>query len=88
MKINVAGTVQGVLFRQFCKENADKLGLKGFTRNLKNGNVEIIVEGDIDNVDKMVEVVRKGPKHAMIKNVDAEEKRWSGEFEGFKILRF
>jgi acylphosphatase len=87
-KIVIQGTVQGVFFRQFCKDNADKLELKGMVRNLDSGDVELIIEGDMNNIGKMVEIMKKGPPHAQIRNVSVEEKNWSGDFKEFKILRF
>ena len=86
-KLTISGTVQGVFFRQFVKESADKFNLKGFVRNLDNGDVEVVVEGDSDNIQKMIEVCKKGPPHAQIRNVNVEEKKWQGQFEGFKVLR-
>ena len=88
VRLVVNGTVQGVFYRQFCKENADKLNVKGFVRNLENGNVEIIAEGDIKNIERFVELCRKGPSHAMIKNAEVEERKWGGEFSDFRVLRF
>jgi len=88
VKLTISGIVQGIFFRQFCKENADKLGLKGFVRNLKNSDVEIVLEGSGDSTEKMIEICRQGPPHAQIKNVAVEEKKWQGEFKEFKILRF
>ncbi len=88
VKLIVKGTVQGVFYRQFCKENADKLNVKGFVRNLENGDVEVVLEGDSDEVDMMIRLCRKGQKYAQIRNVEVEEKKWGGEFEGFKVLRF
>lgn len=87
-KIIISGTVQGVFFRNFCKENADKIGVKGFVRNLDNGDVEVVVEGDGQQVEKMISVCRKGPAHSQIRNVEVEGKKWQGEFDSFKILRF
>jgi len=88
IKVIVQGTVQGVFFRNFCKENADKLSLGGYVRNLENSDVELVLEGDSDNVEKMIEILRQGPPHAQIKNVGVEERNWSGDFKEFKILRF
>ncbi len=87
-KIIVQGTVQGIFFRQFVKEHADNLGLVGFVRNLESGNVEIIVEGKDEQIERMVGFVRKGPEHAQIRNVQIEGKKWSGDFKEFKVLRF
>jgi len=85
VKIIVKGTVQGLYFRNFVKENADSLELKGFVRNLDNGNVEVLVEGEIDQVDKMHEICKQGPKNAIVKNVLMEEAPFQ-DFKEFKIL--
>ena len=87
-KIIVKGTVQGVFFRQFVKEEADKLGLNGFVRNLENGDVEVVVEGDKEKINSLSRILKEGPKHAQIRDVSVEEKKWEGEFKEFKILRF
>ena len=84
----VKGTVQGVFFRQFVKENASKLNLTGFVRNLTGGDCEILVEGTQESIDRLSNFVKKGPKHSQIRQVQIEEKKWSGNFKDFKILRF
>lgn len=86
-KIEIEGSVQGVFFRQFTKENADKLNLKGFVRNLENGNVEVFVEGDKEKLAEFIELIKKGPKYSIIRDVKIEEKKWTGEFKDFKILK-
>lgn len=85
VRLYVDGTVQGVFFRSFIKENAERHNLKGFTRNLEDGRVEIFIEGDIDSVNKMVELCKKGPKHSQIKKVQIKPERFQG-FKVFKIL--
>ncbi len=87
-KITINGTVQGVFFRNFVKENAEKLELKGFVRNLENSDIEIVVEGDGENIKQLIEIVKKGPPHSQIRSVDVKEKSWSGELKDFRILRF
>ena len=84
----VQGTVQGIFFRQFVKEHADNLKLTGFVRNLTGGDVEILAEGEQDKIDRLASIVRKGPEHSQIRGVQIEERKWSGEFKEFKILRF
>lgn len=88
LKAIVQGTVQGVFFRNFVKENSDKLGLKGFVRNLESGDVEIVAEGEKEDLQKLVELLKKGPEHAQIRNVAVSDRSWSGDFPDFKILRF
>lgn len=85
VKIIIKGSVQGVLFRGYIKDGAENLGLKGFVRNLEDSNVEVFVEGDIDNVDKMFEHCKKGPKHAEVKEVIITEEPFQ-DFKEFKVL--
>ena len=87
VKLIINGTVQGVFFRQFIKDNADKLNLRGFARNLENGDVEVIAEGNQEDVEKMIELCKQGPKFASIKHVSSNFINYSGEFKEFKILR-
>lgn len=86
VKLHISGSVQGVFFRAFIKESADKLDLKGFVRNLDNGKVEVVAEGRDENINQMIEVSKKGPAHADVKNVDVEEINHQG-FKEFKTLR-
>ncbi len=87
IRVYFRGTVQGIFFRQFIKDNADKRGLKGFARNLEDGRVEAWFEGDSDKVNEMIEICRIGPRHSLIKNVEVREEKWQ-DFKDFKILRF
>lgn len=85
VRLYITGTVQGVFFRMFVKQNAEKLNVKGFVRNLEDGRIEVFAEGDIDNVKKMVELCKAGPKHSQIRNVEIKEERFQ-DFKTFKIL--
>jgi|TARA_B100001964_G_C14189728_1_gene580452 acylphosphatase len=87
-KMVVQGTVQGIFFRQFVKGHAEDLKLRGFVRNLSNGDVEVIVEGEKESIARLLEFVKKGPEHSQIRHVEVTEKKWSGDFKEFKILRF
>jgi len=85
VRIYIEGIVQGIFFRNFIKENAEKHNVKGFTRNLEDGRVEIFLEGDTNNVNEMIEVCKKGPKHSQIKNVKIISEKFQ-DFKSFKIL--
>jgi len=85
VRIKISGLVQGVFFRKFIKDEADKLELKGHVRNLENGDVEVIAEGKDENVNEMVLVCKKGAPHSQVKNVDVQELNHIG-FDDFKIL--
>ena len=86
LKIKIIGTVQGMLFRKFIKETADAIRVRGYVRNLDDGNVEIVVEGIDEKVHEFVNKCKNGPKHSDIREVEVEEIKHQG-FEGFKIFR-
>ena len=85
IRVYLSGSVQGVFFRAFIKENAERYDVKGFTRNLEDGRIEIFLEGDSDNVNKMIELCKKGPKHSQIRNVEIKPERFQ-DLKVFKIL--
>ena len=85
VRLYISGTVQGLFFRSFIKTNAEKYNVKGFTRNLEDGRVEVFAEGDADAVNKMIELCKQGPKHSMIKNVEEKPEKFQ-DFKTFKIL--
>ncbi|MEK6898004.1 MAG: acylphosphatase [Nanoarchaeota archaeon] len=85
VRLYINGSVQGIFFRNFVKENAEVHNVKGFVRNLEDGRVEVFLEGDNENVDKMIELCKKGPKHSQIRNVEIKEEKFQ-DFKNFKVL--
>jgi len=85
VRLYIDGTVQGVFFRMFVKEQAERHNVKGFVRNLENGKIEIFLEGDSNDVNKMIELCEKGPKHAQIRNVQIKPESFQ-DFKVFKVL--
>jgi acylphosphatase len=85
VRLYIKGTVQGIFFRQFIKENAERYDVKGFVRNLEDGRVEVFAEGDIENVEKMIELCKVGPRHSRIENVEIKEEKFQ-DFKEFKLL--
>ncbi len=85
VRVYIDGTVQGIFYRAFVKENAEKENVKGFVRNLEDGRVEVFLEGDTEDVDKMVELCKTGPKHSDIKKVEVKPEKFQ-DFKTFKIL--
>jgi len=86
IRVKISGLVQGVFFRKYIKEEAEKLGLKGHVRNLDSGEVEVVVEGKDEDVNTMLLVCKKGAPHSEVKGVDVQELNHIG-FDDFKILR-
>jgi acylphosphatase len=85
VRLYIKGTVQGIFFRQFIKDNAERNNVHGFVRNLEDGRVEAFIEGDNNDVDKMIELCKEGPKHSQIENVEVKEEKIQ-DFREFKIL--
>jgi len=81
----VYGSVQGVFFRAFTRERAIQLGLTGYVRNLEDGRVEIVVEGNDTAIDKLVEQLRKGPPQAEVSKVELQPELFRGEFKSFEV---
>lgn len=65
----LSGRVQGVFFRGWAAEQADRLGLNGWIRNRFNGGVEAVIEGPAEAVDEMVRLCHDGPPHASVDTV-------------------
>ena len=85
IRIYITGTVQGVFFRGFVKENAERYNVKGFIRNLEDGRIEIFLEGNVNDVNKVLELCKKGPKNSIIRNVEVNNERFQ-DFKNFKVL--
>lgn len=83
--IYISGFVQGIGFRQFIKSNADKLNIKGWVKNLPDGRVEAMFAGSRENIEKMIEISRKGPFLAEVKSLETE-KLPDQKFENFEII--
>jgi acylphosphatase len=86
LKIHMAGTVQGVMFRKYLEEQANKIGVRGFVRNMDDGRVEVVAEGIDERVLAMLDICKKGTVHAVVRNVEVSEIKNQG-FEGFRALR-
>jgi len=75
----VGGEVQGVFFRDSCRREAVVHGVNGWVRNLPDGRVEAVFEGDAAGVDHMVRWARSGPPRARVEHVDVVEEEPTGE---------
>jgi len=83
--VTVHGRVQGVAFRHHTCRRAGELGVSGWVRNLPDGSVEGLFEGDESAVQALVEWCRTGPPAAAVERVDVRTGSYSGEFTGFSI---
>ena len=83
--VTISGLVQGIFFRHHAKVLARKLGLKGYVRNLSNGNVEVVAQGDSKNIEKLIDFLKKGPSGAKVDKIDIIEQKPTSEFTDFEV---
>lgn len=85
-EIHVTGRVQGVGFRAFAVDRAQFLGLTGYCRNLQDGRVHVVVEGDRSSVDELILHLWKGPGAAEVRAVDVQWTEWRGALREFDVV--
>ncbi len=82
----IEGRVQGVWFRATTKNVGEELGVAGWVRNLPDGRVEVMAEGAPEQLDRLLEFCRQGPRHAVVTNVDVERGPAVGDLgTGFRV---
>jgi acylphosphatase len=84
-RIAVTGRVQGVGFRYFVQEAADREGITGYVRNLPDGSVEAYVEGEAEAVTRIERAIRMGPRGARVDEVNVDEQEPAGRYREFSI---
>jgi len=83
-RVYVSGRVQGVWFRESCREEAQVAGVDGWVRNLGDGRVEVVLEGARAGVDRVVSWCRRGPRRARIDEVEVVDEAPVGA-RGFRV---
>jgi acylphosphatase len=81
----ISGMVQGVFFRSETRDEAKKLGVKGWVGNLSDGRVEAVFEGEEKNVKGLIEFCRRGPPGARVTGVNLIWENYTGEFRNFEV---
>ena len=82
----VSGKVQGVFFRQALKVVAKKNNVLGWVRNLKEGHVEAILEGENKSVNSVIEWTRIGPANSRVDDIEVSNEEFKNEFSTFDVL--
>jgi acylphosphatase len=85
--VYISGRVQGVFFRNSVTDLAERLGVTGWVRNLSDGRVEALLEGEKVHVEEVLEFCRRGPPGAYVRDSEVHWAEWRGEFTDFKIIR-
>ena len=70
----VSGRVQGVFFRDNTRRKAIELGLNGYAKNLSDGTVEVVVQGDEEKINELIEFIKKSPGTAKVADIKIKHK--------------
>lgn len=81
----IKGRVQGVYYRAFARDIALQLGLRGWVRNLSDGNVEALLEGYRDDIERAMKHCYSGPPGARVDDIDVTWEDYQGDLQGFQI---
>jgi len=84
--LRIYGRVQGVFFRANMRRKAVEYGVKGWVKNLPDGSVEAVVEGEEEAVKKIIAWAHRGPPLARVDRVDVEWEEYKGEFSDFRVI--
>ncbi|MFB6203914.1 MAG: acylphosphatase [Candidatus Nanohaloarchaea archaeon] len=82
----ISGKVQGVTFRASTRRKARELEVYGWVRNLEDGRVEAVFEGEEEDVEKMIEFCHEGPRLADVEDVEVQREEPEG-LPGFRVRR-
>ncbi len=83
--LTISGNVQGVFYRASCQKVAQELDLKGWVKNLANGNVEALAQGEKGEIEKLIEWCKKGPENARVDNVKVSWGEPKDKFSEFVV---
>ena len=85
--IFISGKVQGVFFRAETLTKAEELGLFGWVKNLENGKVEVLTEGEEEKIKELIGWLKRGPVLSKVDRLDLKWQEHKGEFKNFEIKR-
>ena len=88
LRLLLTGKVQGVFFRDFAKQNANKLGIYGYAKNLKKGGLEIVARGEERKLEEFIRLCKSGPMFAKVENIEREELEIEPDEDNFFDIRY
>jgi acylphosphatase len=83
--IIIHGMVQGVGYRFFCRREAAALGINGYVKNLFNGDVEVVAEGEEDVIKHFITVLKKGPHFSQVEDLQITDLPSEERYKNFHI---
>ena len=82
----IHGNVQGVSFRHFAKEKADSLGVLGYAKNMDDGTVEVVAQGEENVLKTFLESISAGPENAQVESMNVMWGKVEEEYTQFDQL--
>lgn len=83
--VTISGLVQGVSFRCFTVQQAERCNVTGWVRNLSNGDVQGCFEGEERDVQVLIDWCRVGPRLSRVDQVSVDRQEFTGEFISFRV---
>lgn len=83
--VNFKGKVQGVFFRANTRDAAERFSVKGWVKNMWDGSVEAVFEGEKEDVEKVISWCKSEQPYAQVNKIDVKWEEYKGEFQGFEI---
>jgi len=81
----ISGMVQGVGFRYYIMSHARRLNAKGFVKNLDDGRVEVVAEGDSKKLEELKKLLKKGPYGSKVEDMEITTEKYENEFKDFGV---
>jgi acylphosphatase len=81
----ISGRVQGVCFRWFVEEHANKLGIKGWVKNCYDGTVEAVLQGTKKSLETLISILHEGPPLSRVDSININWEKFSHLFDDFSI---
>jgi len=86
IECNIKGRVQLVMYRDFAQRKAKEKNINGFVKNLKNGMVQVVAQGEKENLEEYIKLLNKGPILAKVDSVDVSWRKPTKALDGFRII--
>jgi len=84
--VRISGRVQGVGYRYFVLHRAQSLELAGYVRNLRDGRVEVVAEGEEQALKTILEELKEGPAGAIVEKMETQWQLYTGDISSFEIM--
>ncbi|MCK4520712.1 acylphosphatase [Candidatus Parcubacteria bacterium] len=81
----ISGRVHGVFFRESTRIKAQQLGINGWVKNLNDGRVEAVFEGEDEKIKKIIKWARQGPIISRVDDIEIKEEKYENKFKNFEI---